>query len=142
MDLLGRYSNQPYLLQKLSRVLERAADGDRSNLVGVVDRAPRPPRLAQDRLTSEDVDELIAAFKAGTPQHVLAERYSLGETTVQRLLRARGVRSVRLVQDRLTPTEVQLLIKERDTGVSVAQLAQRFGISASSVRRLCNGSTH
>ena len=97
MDLLARYSNRPDLLQRLSHAIEREADGDSSSVAGVVDHAPGSPRLTQDRLTSEDINELIAAFQAGTAKHILVKRYGLGETTVKRLLRARGVRTTWLL---------------------------------------------
>lgn len=52
---------------------------------------PRRRRL-RDRLTQQDLSALIESFQAGTPAHVLAERYSVGETALKELLRQRGVR--------------------------------------------------
>jgi hypothetical protein len=51
-----------------------------------------PTWRVRDRLSQEDLDQLVAAFKAGTPKHVLAERYGIGIKSVKGLLRERGVR--------------------------------------------------
>ena len=62
--------------------------------------APSPlyhrPRsvVLKDRLSDQDVAELIAAFKAGTPKRVLAERYDIGPTSVKKLLREHGVKKL------------------------------------------------
>ena len=46
----------------------------------------------RDRLGEAGVAELVAAFKAGTPKHILAERYGLNLRSVKRLLRTEGVK--------------------------------------------------
>jgi hypothetical protein len=45
-----------------------------------------------DRLSEEDVTQLVTAFKTGIPKRVLAERYGIGIKSVKGLLRERGVR--------------------------------------------------
>jgi Mor family transcriptional regulator len=44
------------------------------------------------RLSEQDLSTIIASFKTGTPAHVLAKRYGLGETAVKSFLRQRGAR--------------------------------------------------
>jgi hypothetical protein len=50
-----------------------------------------PRWRVRDRLSESDVAALIALFKAGTPKHVLAERYGIGIKSVKALLREHGV---------------------------------------------------
>ncbi len=58
--------------------------------------ATSPPaarrRRLRDRLSEQDLSALVDSFRSGTPAHVLAERYGVGETAVKALLRQRGVR--------------------------------------------------
>jgi hypothetical protein len=54
---------------------------------------PVPPRRRlRDRLSEQDLSTLIESFQTGTPAHVLAKRYHVGETALKALLRQRGVR--------------------------------------------------
>jgi FixJ family two-component response regulator len=43
-----------------------------------------------DRLSGADTEQLIAAFRAGTPKRMLAERYGISESSVKRLIRQHG----------------------------------------------------
>lgn len=52
---------------------------------------PQRHRL-RDRLSEHDLSTLVESFKTGTPAHVLAKRYGVGETALKALLRQRGVR--------------------------------------------------
>src|SRR5260370_17112812 len=45
-----------------------------------------------DRLSDQDIAQLIASFKAGTPKRILAEQFGSGIKSVKKLLRERGVR--------------------------------------------------
>lgn len=51
-----------------------------------------PPWRVRDRLSDQDIAQLIAAFKAGTPKHELAKRYGIALRTLKQLLRAHGVK--------------------------------------------------
>jgi len=44
-------------------------------------------RKLPNRLTDDQVRELVAAFDAGTTHRELAERYGIGRTSVAKLLR-------------------------------------------------------
>lgn len=52
---------------------------------------PRRRRL-RDRLSEQDLSTLVESFRTGTPAHVLAKRYGVGETALKVLLRQHGVR--------------------------------------------------
>lgn len=49
-------------------------------------------RRVRDRLSEHDLSMLVESFRNGTPAHVLAKRYGIGETSVKAVLRQRGVR--------------------------------------------------
>jgi len=49
-------------------------------------------RRLRDRLSEQDLSTLVESFRSGTPAHVLAKRYGVGETAVKALLRQRGAR--------------------------------------------------
>jgi hypothetical protein len=46
----------------------------------------------RDRLSEQDISEIVAAFKAGTAKHVLAKRYGIALRSLNRLLREEGVK--------------------------------------------------
>ena len=52
---------------------------------------PRRRRL-RDRLSNQNLTTVVESFRSGTPAHVLAKRYGVGETALKDLLRQRGVR--------------------------------------------------
>jgi hypothetical protein len=77
-----------YVLQRR----EAIAGSDASSEVHLISvRTPRRHRL-RDRLSEQEVSTLVESFQAGTPAHVLAKRYGVGETALKALLRQRGVR--------------------------------------------------
>src|SRR5579859_4712890 len=45
-----------------------------------------------NRLSEEDIAEIVQAFKAGTVKHILAERYNINLRSLKRLLREKGVK--------------------------------------------------
>jgi response regulator of citrate/malate metabolism len=49
--------------------------------------APRVPWKTTDRLTEEQVDELIARYEAGETSRELASAFAISKTAVVRLLR-------------------------------------------------------
>lgn len=51
-----------------------------------------PKWRVRDRLSERDIADLIAAFKSGTPKHVLSKRYGIAERSLKRLLREEGVK--------------------------------------------------
>ncbi|MCA1604023.1 MAG: hypothetical protein LC775_00720 [Acidobacteria bacterium] len=55
----------------------------------------RGRRRLRDRLSEQDLSAIVESFRSGTPAHVLAKRYGVGETSVKALLRQRGVRRTR-----------------------------------------------
>ncbi|MQM26903.1 hypothetical protein [Glycomyces albidus] len=48
---------------------------------------PRQPRSLHQRLTPTQIEALVAAYRAGVRQPILAERYGIGLTSVKKLIR-------------------------------------------------------
>ncbi len=85
-----------------------------------------PRRLK--RLSSSQIDELVAAYQAGATQAALAERFGQHENTIGLHLRKRGVlgRGPRV----LTDEQADELRRLRESeGLSYAALGRRFGVS-------------
>lgn len=98
MELARRYSNFPDRLDDLVRVgaqldKERGGDPtpDGSPVLSTGRRDPRRVKLTT-RLTDADMRQLIERYHAGITIRELADQYTLGTTTVKRLLRDRKAR--------------------------------------------------
>jgi hypothetical protein len=95
VELVRRYSNRVDLRERLAEVQRRLGQSDADEpddpalTVGgqVVD-----PSHGRGRLTDADEAQLIADFLAGATRQVLADRYVVSMSTVQRILRKHGVR--------------------------------------------------
>jgi hypothetical protein len=58
-------------------------------------------RRVRERLSEHTIADLVAAFKAGVPKQVLADRYGINLKSVKQLLREEGVKK-RSRYERLT----------------------------------------
>jgi hypothetical protein len=89
VEVLRRYSNRDDLIKPLVSVLERIEAGDRTDVPGVqsvVNTEPnRPP--VRERLSADDVGQLVRRFRDGTPKRVLVAEYGVSLSSVKRLLR-------------------------------------------------------
>lgn len=92
----------------------------------------RPNRQKQVRLTADQVDELIAAYRAGASWLDLSAQFGIGQTTVWAHLRRREEPK----RDRRTAlgAEVGRLAASYNTGSSIDTLASVFGMSRAKVR--------
>jgi hypothetical protein len=89
VEVLRRYSNREDLLKPLVSVLERIKAGDQADMPGVqsvVSADPsRPP--VRERLSADDIDQLVRRFCGGTAKRVLVAEYGISLSSVKRLLR-------------------------------------------------------
>ena len=46
----------------------------------------------RDRFSDDEIAQMVKAFKAGTPKHVLAKRYGMNLRSLKKLLREEGVK--------------------------------------------------
>jgi predicted DNA binding protein len=75
-------------LRETVRQLRSSLDSDEpSRSVKTIVRDDGGRRKLSNRLTDDQVRELVAAFEAGTTRLELAERYGIGRTSVAKLLR-------------------------------------------------------
>lgn len=92
MELLRRYSNRPDLLGPLVSVLRRVLDPivDGHETVTTVEGRTASPDYIRQKLTEQDVTELIEAYRSGATAKALAERYGVHASTVKKKLRKYG----------------------------------------------------
>lgn len=91
---MGSYLNRSDLADSLVSAVRQLdqAQGKESEPGHSVQSAPlstRRWRMAA-RLSEADIEQLIAAFTAGTSKRKLAERYGISESSVKRLVREHG----------------------------------------------------
>ncbi|MGH3938558.1 MAG: sigma factor-like helix-turn-helix DNA-binding protein [Pseudonocardiaceae bacterium] len=94
MDLLRRYSNRPDLLGPLVSILRRVTDPaeDGHETVTTIEGRTASPDYVREKLTEQQMTELIAAYRSGTTARELAERYGVHVSTVKKRLRRCGTR--------------------------------------------------
>lgn len=92
VDLLRAYLNRGDLLHDLRETARQLAEAVGSEetpgrSVKTITREGGGKRKLSNRLTDDQVRELVAAFEAGTTRMELAKRYGIGRTSVAKLLR-------------------------------------------------------
>ena len=95
VDLLIRYSKQVDRVSELVSAVECLRVGSVGEPVRVSVRSAEGTRVQQrvtDRLGEAELCRLASEFVAGATKRELAERYTMSESTVKRILRKRGVR--------------------------------------------------
>ncbi len=90
LDLIAAYFNRPGRCDDSRQLPEALADEPRYRR-SVRSNRPRQPR-GRERLTSAGIASLVESFQDGTSKRELAQRYGISESTVKRLLHARGAR--------------------------------------------------
>ena len=87
VEVLRRYSNRPDLLGPMLDVLRRLQEGDHTEEPGGVQSREGGTLRPNDRLSGNDVSEIVDQFRAGVPKHRLATQYGMSLSTLKRLLR-------------------------------------------------------
>ena len=93
----------------------------------------RPIRQV-DRLNEQKILELVAAYIAGSTVSELVRQYSIHETTVRTHLKRSGV-ELRTYR-KMSPADINRARVLRASGESFAVLASRFGVTASTIRKV------
>jgi Mor family transcriptional regulator len=99
-------------------------------------QSKQPRKRIADRLSEAQIRELIASFQQGTTVQTLAGQYGGSATAIKRLLRQRGVRANRTLEDRLSDREVAALVAAASAGKTQRELAKQYGISQTSVKKV------
>jgi predicted DNA binding protein len=86
---LVAYSNTLTQVVALHEALERRLDVPIAQVASSSAPAGEPhrPRSLHQRLTPTEIEALVAAYRAGVRQPVLAEQYGIGLTSVKKLVR-------------------------------------------------------
>jgi DNA-binding transcriptional regulator LsrR (DeoR family) len=97
---------------------------------------PASPRALGERLSPVQRDALITAFNAGATQEALAAEYGISIRSIKRLVHGSSNRP-QAAANRLTPDQCATIAHAYQvTGITQAELAHQFGVSASSIKRL------
>ena len=72
----------------MGKLLRRIEEWDQAAEPGVACTAHGGGRIpVRERLSDQDVDDLVHRFRAGTPKHKLASYYGISLSSVKRLLK-------------------------------------------------------
>jgi DNA-binding CsgD family transcriptional regulator len=131
VDLRGRLSNPE--IRESMMILNQLVDG----LKPGVDRPARPPqphrrRLVDRRLSERQLDELVAAYQAGSTVYDLAERFKIHRQTVSQHLHRLGVTMRNQGLDDHEVNQAAVLYRQ---GCSLARTAERYCVDPSTVWR-------
>jgi hypothetical protein len=98
VGLIRQYSNRVELLNEITRTLqrvrdERRTDSSEQDAEGLL-RAVRPPRVwrVRDRLSPEDIAQLVKDYRAGASLRQVANQYGISRPSVVNLLRQHKAR--------------------------------------------------
>jgi hypothetical protein len=143
VGLLAHYSNRPDLCDDLGRAAELLRTEVTREALGAparisarsVQPEPHTWRIA-DRLTKDVVGAIVERFEQGTPKHILADEYGISLTAIRNLLKKNNARQPWQVSDRLSAENVETMLQAFRAGTPKWQLAEMYGISLTSVKRL------
>ncbi len=94
------------------------------------------PRAVARRLSAAKIDELVAAYKSGTPTTELMNVYSLSKSAVLKALADRGVAMRR---QPIAAEQIDQSTRLYEAGNSLAKIAKDLGIPTESIRRALVG---
>jgi DNA-directed RNA polymerase specialized sigma24 family protein len=92
---------------------------------------PSQPFKTLRKLKPAEIDELVAAYRAGSSVYQLAEKYGIHRITIGKHLRSRGIDTTApALSEEQTREAVQLYI----ASWSCKKIAKHFGVGAETVR--------
>jgi DNA-directed RNA polymerase specialized sigma24 family protein len=120
---MGRYLNPCYQGERLRDLLDMVPS--RPSVVNV-----RTPKRVHRRLRSDQVDELVESYLAGSTLKEVAQQFGIYRTTVSELLEARGIER-RYCS--LTTEEIDQAVKLYHSGLSLVDVGKALGLNQSTV---------
>jgi hypothetical protein len=125
VEVLGRYSNLCDQGERVRTLLEMTPDGQEQSKV-------RTPKQAQHRLSSGEVDELVAGYQAGTGVNDLATQFGVNRDTVFAILKRREV----VRRPRGIPSDlVERAVSDYRAGLSLAVIGAELSVDPATVSR-------
>jgi hypothetical protein len=100
--------------------------------VAPVERKPRTQRSAQRRIPADEVDAIIAGYRAGVPVHQLAAEHSCHRTTISGLLKRHGITARR---QPVSQGQLREMVRLYESGLSLARVGERLGLADTTVHR-------
>ena len=94
MELLAHYSRSPVILYDLRMVLQVTAGGVSQTAEPPSPVSQEPANVAsrvRDRLSTDNITDIIAAGRAGVPMVEIARQFKISGSSVKRILRKHGV---------------------------------------------------
>lgn len=127
---MGRYANNSYQGEILSRALSAARKSRRPDVGSLTDHAPL--HKLSHRLTPEEMARLAEEYKAGKTTTQLEVQFQLSHGSVVKLLQDQGV----TIRSRgLSQVELEQIVECYESGLSIVQVAQKLGRADSTIWR-------
>lgn len=129
VEVLGCYSNRArWTIDKFDFIRDALDRIDAGKLRRPPNKNTRPTQRYRltDRFTPEELDQLVARYKAGETSTALARESGIAKSTFLRLLNERGVGT----RPRgLTPAKEGEILRLRKQGMVIREIAKRVGCS-------------
>ena len=84
------------------------------------------------QLSAEQVEQLIAGYRAGATVYTLGSQFGIDRRTVGAILKRHGVQTR---WQRLSPAQIDQAVELYDSGWSLARIAERVGVTPTTVHR-------
>lgn len=97
-----------------------------------VDHKARNQRSAQRRIPTDEVESIIAGYRAGVPVYQLAAEHRCHRTTISGLLKRHGVAARR---GAVSDHQIQEMVQLYKSGLSLALVGERLGLADTTVHR-------
>jgi DNA invertase Pin-like site-specific DNA recombinase len=134
VEILGCYSNRAsFKIDKLNIIRDALNQIDAAELRRPPTKKPRPSQRYRltDRFTPEELNQLVARYKAGEPSTALARESGIAKSTFLRLLAERGVGTR---SRKLTAAQGEKILQLRGQGVVIREIAKQVGCSYDTAR--------
>jgi uncharacterized protein (DUF433 family) len=130
VETVRRYSKLPHLWSLSKRLARWLETSGSERDTGPAATMPHVHKLSQ-RLSDETVTVLVRDYQAGASLTELQRTYSLGRSSVQKLLRYAGIRRRR---KSLTDAEIVVLAKKYEAGFTIREIATELGLPRTTVQ--------
>ena len=141
VEVLGCYSNRArWTIEKFDVIRDALDRIDAAELRRPPTKKPRPTQRYRltDRFTPDELDQLVARYKAGETSTALARESGIAKSTFLRLLSERGVGT----RPRgLTPGKEEEILRLRKQGMIIREIAKKVGCSYDTARLFLLAST-
>lgn len=124
----GGYYNTKALLGELESLVRKLPD---PNACPPIRQDQRVPRTAR-QLGGEQVEQLIADYRAGATVYTLSSQFGIDRRTVGAILKRHGVQTR---WQRLSPAQIDEAVELYESGWSLARIAERVGVTPTTVHR-------